>query len=79
MSLELALADAANNSINHNAYTRLILRNGVELTGQIDKRFGRNDESCHLKIGDGWVTVLRSEIIAVHSMTRDEYLRNNAR
>jgi hypothetical protein len=68
MSIELALADAANNCERDGANATITLRGGVEITGKLEQRGGGGDlGTVHIRHGDGWSTVLVSEIAAVSS------------
>lgn len=67
MSLELALADAANNCARQGAKCTLILRSGAQLTGKLSPRSPSDIGTRNMDIDDGWVTVLVDEIAVVHS------------
>lgn len=68
MSINLALADAANNCVREGALTTLTLRSGVEIVGKL-QRVGPSDlGTVHIRHGNGgWTTVIVSEIGAVTS------------
>lgn len=67
MSINLALADAANNCIRENAKATLTLKgSGVQYTGRLDRSNVGDTAQVHTEHG-GWVTVVIDEIAAVAS------------
>lgn len=75
MSIELALADAANNCVREGALVTITLKSGVQYTGKLERVTGSDFGTRHMKIdkpaypgdGGGWVTMLTGEIAAVES------------
>ena len=65
MSISLALHDAATNCTRDGATAHLTLRNGIVITGKLEKSTIR--ETAHMKTNKGWITVLTEEIIAVEA------------
>lgn len=71
MSIELALADAANNCKRENAEVTLTLRSGVQFTGQLSGKSGADLGTRHMRFDNGgWATIQVDEIAAVHSHRR---------
>lgn len=70
--LDIALADAANNCASDSSVrTTVTLRGGVQYTGVLRKDSRVHEPTKRLSLDNrGWVTILRSEIIAVESHFR---------
>lgn len=68
MSIELALADAANNCNREGALATITLRSGREVTGRLEQKSGADlgTRIVHKRSG-GWTTVRVEEIAAVES------------
>lgn len=63
MSLQLALADAANNCARDGGTATITLRSGVRIVGRLQPKAA--PDWAHLHTKTGWVTVLVEEIAAV--------------
>lgn len=62
--MRLTLSDAATNCHRDGALAKLTLRSGVEFEGKL-KQPSSGGVTAHMKIGDGWATILIEEIAAV--------------
>lgn len=66
MSIDLALADAANNCVQHGAVAEITLKSGALLVGHLERQSGADLGTRHMKTpGGGWVTFRVDEIAAV--------------
>jgi cytoskeletal protein CcmA (bactofilin family) len=69
MSLRLSLYDAATNCARDGATAVITLKSGVQFEGALEKQTTPDAETVHVKprAGDGWATILVSEIAAVEA------------
>lgn len=71
MSIDLALADAANNCARQGATAVVTLRSGIQLEGQLERASGADLGTGHLKTGGGWATFRVEEVAAVEARKRE--------
>jgi hypothetical protein len=68
MSIELALADAANNCAREGARALIVLRSGHRIDGKLKQESGGDLGTRHvIKDDGGWATFLVEEVAAVES------------
>jgi hypothetical protein len=73
VSIELALADAANNCAKHSdAVATITFRSGRQLSGRLKRPSGADLGTRQVEIGRGWVTFRIDEVAAVQSRLRQE-------
>lgn len=72
MSINLALADAANNCARENAVATITLKSGRQFTGTLKRGAGVDSDTHVMEVGQGWVTFLKDEVAAVQSRMRHE-------
>ena len=67
MSINLALADCANNCLRDGATAIISLKSGVVLVGQLERVGGTDLGTRHMKTPTGWITFLAEEVAAVEA------------